>query len=87
LIKTGQDHEAPLRIVETVVAVNDQGKRAMVRKVAAALGGNLRGRTVAVVGVTFEPNTGNAVDCPDHRAQRYGRRGAGHLPFRFFCRL
>ena len=44
LIKTAQDNEAPLRIVETVVAVNDQRKRAMARKVAAALGGNLRGK-------------------------------------------
>jgi UDPglucose 6-dehydrogenase len=42
LIKIGQDHEAPLRIVEAVVAVNDQRKRAMARKVVAALGGNLR---------------------------------------------
>ncbi len=41
LIKTGHDHEAPLRIVETTMAVNDQRKRAMARQVAAALGGNL----------------------------------------------
>src|SRR5262252_9574184 len=41
LLKTGQDHAAPLRIIETVAAVNDQRKRAMARKVAAALGGNL----------------------------------------------
>jgi len=57
LIKTGQDFEAPLRIVETVVAVNDQRKRAMARKVQAAAGGNLRGKTVAVLGLTFKPNT------------------------------
>src|SRR5207253_8286466 len=43
LIKTGQDHETPLRIIETVVAVNDQRKRAMARKVAAAIGRRLRG--------------------------------------------
>src|SRR6266478_2921125 len=51
LIKIGQDHEAPLRIVEAVVAVNDQRKRAMARKVVAALGGNLRGSKVAVLGL------------------------------------
>jgi UDPglucose 6-dehydrogenase len=45
LIKTGQDYAAPLRIVETVAAVNDTRKRAMARKVAAAAGGNLRGKT------------------------------------------
>ena len=64
LIKTGQDYEAPLRIVETVVAVNDQRKRAMARKVLAAAGGNLRGKTVAVLGLTFKPNTDDMRDSP-----------------------
>ncbi|MCF2522426.1 UDP-glucose/GDP-mannose dehydrogenase family protein [Bradyrhizobium sp. G127] len=66
LIKTGQDNEAPLRIIETVVAVNDQRKRAMARKVANAFGGNgnLRGKTVAVLGVTFKPNTDDMRDAP-----------------------
>jgi UDPglucose 6-dehydrogenase len=64
LIKTGQDYEAPLRIVETVVAVNDQRKRAMARKVLAAAGGNLRDKTVAVLGLTFKPNTDDMRDSP-----------------------
>ena len=66
LIKTGQDNEAPLRIIETVVAVNDQRKRAMARKVANAFGGNgnLRGKTIAVLGVTFKPNTDDMRDAP-----------------------
>jgi UDPglucose 6-dehydrogenase len=64
LIKTGQDHEAPLRIVETVAAVNDQRKRAMARKVAAVFGGNIRGKSVAVLGVTFKPNTDDMRDAP-----------------------
>ena len=64
LIKTAQDHEAPLRIVETVVAVNDARKRAMARKVASALGGNLRGKTVAVLGLTFKPNTDDMREAP-----------------------
>jgi UDPglucose 6-dehydrogenase len=64
LIKIGQDHEAPLRIVETVAAVNDQRKRAMARKVAVALGGEVRGHTIAVLGLTFKPNTDDMRDAP-----------------------
>jgi UDPglucose 6-dehydrogenase len=57
LIKTAQDFEAPMRLVETVAAVNSQRKRAMGRKVVAACGGSVRGKTVAVLGLTFKPNT------------------------------
>jgi UDPglucose 6-dehydrogenase len=64
LIKTGQDFEAPLRIVETVASVNEARKRAMARKVTAALGANLRGKTVAVLGLTFKPNTDDMRDAP-----------------------
>ena len=64
LIKTGQDNEAPLRIIETVVAVNEQRKRAMARKVAGAFGGNIRGKSIAVLGVTFKPNTDDMRDAP-----------------------
>jgi UDPglucose 6-dehydrogenase len=64
LIKIGQDHQAPLRIVETVAAVNDARKRAMARKVTAALGTSLRGKTIAVLGLTFKPNTDDMRDAP-----------------------
>jgi UDPglucose 6-dehydrogenase len=64
LIKTGQDYEAPQRIVEAVVAVNEARKRGMFRKVAAALDGSLRGKTIAVLGLTFKPNTDDMRDAP-----------------------
>jgi UDPglucose 6-dehydrogenase len=64
LMKTGQDNAAPLRIIEAVVSVNDQRKRAMARKVASALGGELRGKTVSVLGLTFKPNTDDMRDAP-----------------------
>jgi UDPglucose 6-dehydrogenase len=64
LTKTGQDHAAPLRLVETITAVNDQRKRAMARKVAAALGGQLRDKCVAVLGLTFKPNTDDMREAP-----------------------
>jgi UDPglucose 6-dehydrogenase len=64
LLKTGQDNDAPLRIVEAVVAVNDARKRAMARKVSAALGGELRGKTIALLGLTFKPNTDDMRDAP-----------------------
>ena len=64
LIKTAQDNGAPIRIVETVLAVNDQRKRAMARKVFAALGGSVRGKTIAVLGLTFKPNTDDMRNSP-----------------------
>jgi UDPglucose 6-dehydrogenase len=66
LIKTAQDAEAPLRIVETVVAVNDARKRGMARKVATALGGTtaVRGKSIAVLGLTFKPNTDDMREAP-----------------------
>jgi UDPglucose 6-dehydrogenase len=64
LIKTAQDHASPLRIVEAVAVVNDARKRAMARKVSAALGGELRGKTVAILGLTFKPNTDDMREAP-----------------------
>ncbi len=64
LLKTAQDYEAPQRIVEAVVLVNEMRKRAMGRKVIAAMGGDVRGKTVAVLGLTFKPNTDDMRDSP-----------------------
>ncbi|KQQ14377.1 UDP-glucose 6-dehydrogenase [Methylobacterium sp. Leaf122] len=64
LVKTAQDYGTPVRIVETVVAVNDQRKRAMARKVIAACGGSVRGKRVALLGLTFKPNTDDMRDAP-----------------------
>src|SRR3954451_7728328 len=64
LIKTAQDYDVPMRIVEAVNSVNDTRKRAMARKVAAPFGGNLRGKTVAVLGLTFKPNTDDMREAP-----------------------
>ena len=64
LLKTAQDHGVALRIVETVSAVNEQRKRAMARKVVAALGGSVRGKTIAVLGLAFKPNTDDTRDSP-----------------------
>ncbi|MFZ5732608.1 MAG: UDP-glucose dehydrogenase family protein [Pseudomonadota bacterium] len=64
LVKTAQDHDVPLRIVEAVLMVNDNRKRAMARKISSALGGNLRGKTIAVLGLTFKPNTDDMREAP-----------------------
>jgi UDPglucose 6-dehydrogenase len=64
LLKTAQDNGAQLRIVETVSAVNEQRKRAMARKVIAAVDGPIRGKTIAVLGLTFKPNTDDTRDSP-----------------------
>ena len=80
LIKTAQDHGAPLRIVETVAAVNDQRKRAMARKVAAALEGDVRGTTVARARAHLQAqhrrHARSALDRADHRAAGHGRQAA-----------
>ncbi len=64
LVQTAHDYDVPLRIVEAVLAVNDNRKRAMSRKVASALGGELRGKTVGVLGLTFKPNTDDMREAP-----------------------
>jgi UDPglucose 6-dehydrogenase len=64
LIKTAQDYEVPMRILEAAQAVNDTRKRAMARKVSSVFAGNLRGKTVAVLGLTFKPNTDDMREAP-----------------------
>jgi UDPglucose 6-dehydrogenase len=64
LIKTAQDHDVPMRILEAVETVNDTRKRAVARKVSAAFAGVLRGKTVAVLGLTFKPNTDDMREAP-----------------------
>jgi UDPglucose 6-dehydrogenase len=64
LVKTAQLCGAPLKIVETVVAVNDARKNAMAERVIAALGGSAEGKTVAALGLTFKPNTDDMRDSP-----------------------
>ncbi|MBN9334118.1 UDP-glucose/GDP-mannose dehydrogenase family protein [Devosia sp.] len=64
LVKTGQDHDAPLRLVEATVEINDRRKRAMGRKVITAMGGSIRGKTVAILGLTFKPNTDDMREAP-----------------------
>ncbi|QPF84630.1 UDP-glucose/GDP-mannose dehydrogenase family protein [Bradyrhizobium genosp. L] len=64
LIKIAQDYDVQLRIVEAVLGVNDNRKRAMARKVANLSGGNLRGKTVAVLGLTFKPDTDDMRESP-----------------------
>ena len=64
LVQTAKKVGAPIRIVETVVAVNDARKERMVDKIADACGGSVKGKTVAVLGLTFKPNTDDMRDSP-----------------------
>jgi len=64
LVRTARDAGAPLTLIETTVAVNDRRKAAMAEKVGAALNGELAGKTVGVLGLTFKPNTDDMRDAP-----------------------
>jgi len=64
LLKTAQDYGVPLRIVEAVITANDIRKRAMARKVSSVFGGSLRGKVIAVLGLTFKPNTDDMREAP-----------------------
>ncbi len=64
LAQTGQQHGAPQNIVETVIAVNDNRKKAMAGKIIDACGGDVRGKRIGVLGVTFKPNTDDMRDAP-----------------------
>ena len=64
LLKTAQDHETPVRIVEAVVQANDLRKRAMGRKIITALDGDVRGLKIGLLGLTFKPNTDDMRDAP-----------------------
>jgi UDPglucose 6-dehydrogenase len=64
LTKTGQDFGAPIRLVETTVAVNEARKEAMAARVVEACGGSVAGKTIAVLGLTFKPNTDDMRDSP-----------------------
>jgi UDPglucose 6-dehydrogenase len=64
LLKTAEDFDSPVRIVEAVVKANDSRKRAMGRKIINAMGGDARGKTVGLLGLTFKPNTDDMRDAP-----------------------
>jgi UDPglucose 6-dehydrogenase len=64
LVQTARDKGSPLRIIETVVAINDERKRRMADKIVKACGGTVKGKTIAVLGLTFKPNTDDMRDSP-----------------------
>jgi len=64
LARIGQEHAVPMQITETVIKVNEEVKRRMVDKISDALDGSVNGKTIAVLGVTFKPNTDDMRDAP-----------------------
>ncbi len=64
MVRIAQDHGAPSRLIEAVVAVNDARKASMAARIVAAAGGSVRGRTIAVLGLTFKPETDDMRDAP-----------------------
>jgi UDPglucose 6-dehydrogenase len=64
LARIGQEHAAPIHIIETVIKVNDAVKRRMIDKIVDLCGGSVNGKTIGVLGVTFKPNTDDMRDAP-----------------------
>jgi UDPglucose 6-dehydrogenase len=64
LLKSGHDFGVPIRSIETIIAINEQRKRSMARKIIAACGGRVRGHTIAVLGLTFKPDTDDMRESP-----------------------
>jgi len=64
LVKTAQDHDSPVRLVETTVSINDRRKPAMAKKILAACGGDVHGKVIAILGLTFKPNTDDMREAP-----------------------
>ncbi len=64
LTRTAQEAHAPLQIVETVVRVNDQRKQAMAHKIIQAFNGDIAGKSIAILGLTFKPNTDDMRESP-----------------------
>ena len=64
LVRTAEEAKAPLRIVEAVVDINDKRKKRMADKVIAACGGSVKGKTIAILGLAFKPNTDDMRDAP-----------------------
>ncbi len=64
LTKTANDHGSPVRIVDTVVSVNAERKKAMAQRVITAMGGDVSGKTIAILGLAFKPNTDDMRDAP-----------------------
>jgi UDPglucose 6-dehydrogenase len=64
MMRIAQDHGAPSRLIEAVVAVNDARKASMAARIITAAGGSVRGKTIAVFGLTFKPETDDMRDAP-----------------------
>ena len=64
LARIGQEHAVPMQITETVIKVNEEIKRRMIDKITDLLDGQVNGKTVAILGVTFKPNTDDMRDAP-----------------------
>ena len=64
LARTAQEAGTPLKLIETTIAVNEARKKAMAKRVIKACGGNVSGKTIAILGLTFKPNTDDMRDAP-----------------------
>ena len=79
LVKTAQGYDSPMRLIETTVAINETRKRARGRKVVAACDGRVRGKKIAILGLTFKPNTDDMRDAPSITVIQALRAGGAEI--------
>ena len=84
LARTAQEAHAPVRLVETTIAVNENRKKAMAQRIIKACGGSVTGKRIALLGLTFKPNTDDMRDAPSlaiiPALQQAGAQIAAHDP-------
>lgn len=79
LVKTAQQYDSPVRLLETTIKINDDRKHSMAHKIVGCCGGDVRGKVIAILGLTFKPNTDDMRDAPSIAIIRALQDNGAHI--------